>query len=77
MYGNHGKILQVDLSTGNVRQREFDENFTRKFMGGNGFMANLIYDHVPPDADPAGGDRRASASSSERTPTNTSIPSRG
>ncbi|MBU4121316.1 MAG: aldehyde ferredoxin oxidoreductase family protein [Proteobacteria bacterium] len=54
MYGNHGKILQVDLSTGNIRQSEFDENFTRKFMGGNGFVAKLIYDHVPPDADPAG-----------------------
>ena len=52
MNGNHGKILHVDLSTGNLKQVGFAEEFARAFRGGNGFAAKLIYDHVPPEVHP-------------------------
>jgi len=54
MHGHHGRILMVDLATGKMSQKEFDEAFARKFLGGNGFAAKLIHDHVPSDADPLG-----------------------
>jgi len=54
MYGNNGKILRIDLSTGEVTEEQYDEAFVRMFLGGNGLAAKLIYDAVPSHADPFG-----------------------
>jgi aldehyde:ferredoxin oxidoreductase len=54
MYGYFGNIAKVDLSTGSIVTETFDEAFARKFLGGNGFVAKLMYDNVPLDADPLG-----------------------
>ena len=54
MYGHNGKILKVNLSTGSIEEESYDEPLARLFLGGNGFAAKLIYDIVPPDADPLG-----------------------
>lgn len=51
LFGNHGRILDVDLTKGTLRPVEFDESFFRKFVGGNGLAAKLIHDHVPPGTD--------------------------
>lgn len=51
MYGNHGCILKVDLSTREVATERFAEDFARLFLGGNGLAAKLIYDTVPSDVD--------------------------
>ena len=51
MYGNHGCILKVDLSTREVATESYDEEFARLFLGGNGLAAKLIYDTVPSDVD--------------------------
>jgi len=47
MYGHHGSIIKIDLSTGKVRKESYDENFAKKFLGGNGLAAKLIHDMVP------------------------------
>jgi aldehyde:ferredoxin oxidoreductase len=52
MFGYSGRILKIDVSSGETKIDSFDEQFARKFLGGNGFAAKLIYDHVPPEADP-------------------------
>ena len=52
MRGYGGKILHVDLSSGEVTKRELDDGFARKYVGGNGFGARLLYDHVKPKANP-------------------------
>jgi aldehyde:ferredoxin oxidoreductase len=52
VYGNRGKIIHVDLSSGRTDQETFTDDFSRKFIGGNGFAAKLISDHVPADIDP-------------------------
>ena len=52
MNGYMGIILKVNLTSGEIRREEFDEQFARMFLGGNGFAAKIIYDTVPPDTDP-------------------------
>ena len=56
MFGHHGSILKVNLGTGQIDREQFDEAFARKFLGGNGLAAKLIYDNVPAGADPLGPD---------------------
>ncbi|MEF8869193.1 MAG: aldehyde ferredoxin oxidoreductase N-terminal domain-containing protein, partial [Haloarculaceae archaeon] len=50
VYG--GEILHVDLGTGETRTEAIDEADARRFLGGNGFAAKLIHEHVPAEADP-------------------------
>ncbi|GAK55564.1 aldehyde ferredoxin oxidoreductase [Candidatus Vecturithrix granuli] len=52
MYGYIGTILFVNLTTGDIRREAFDEAFVRKFLGGNGFAAKIIYDTVAAEVDP-------------------------
>jgi len=54
VYGYMGRILRVDLSTGKIKQETFDQAFARSYIGGNGFIAKLIFDGVPAGADPLG-----------------------
>ena len=52
MFGHCGKILRVNLSSAEILVEKYTDDFARAFLGGNGFAAKLIYDHVPADADP-------------------------
>ena len=54
MYGYAGKILDVDLSTGEIRERPIEEDWPQKYLGGLGFNARLLFDAIPPGADPLG-----------------------
>ena len=54
MYAYTGRILKVDLSTGKCEQETFDQTFARSYIGGNGFVAKLIFDGVPAGANPLG-----------------------
>ena len=54
MFGNHGRILKVDLSSGEVTIEIRDEAYYRMFLGGNGLCASLIHESVSQDADPLG-----------------------
>ena len=56
MYGYCGNIVKVNLSTGSIVTETFGEDFARKYLGGNGFVAKLIYDNVPQDVDPLGAE---------------------
>lgn len=52
--GYAGKMLLVNLSDGKVEDIPVDENLARRFLGGYGFGAKMIYDLVPPKIDPLG-----------------------
>ena len=52
MFGHQGKILRVNLSTGEIKVESYQDEFARMFLGGNGMAAKLIYDSVPPGTDP-------------------------
>jgi aldehyde:ferredoxin oxidoreductase len=50
----NGKMLNVDLSSGQTRREEFPDEFYRKYIGGYGIGARLMLDRVPVGADPLG-----------------------
>jgi aldehyde:ferredoxin oxidoreductase len=54
--GYMGKILNVDLSTGQLSDEPLSEAMCRAFMGGYGIGAKILYDRMRPGADPLGPD---------------------
>lgn len=53
MFGWVGKILHIDLSTQNIWEEEFPVELGRKFLGGRGINAKLLWDIVKePGIDP-------------------------
>ena len=52
MDGYTGRIIHVDLGMQKFSIQNFDESFARKFLGGNGFAAKILYDGVKPGVDP-------------------------
>ncbi len=47
-----GEILHVHLATGETEREAIDPVDARRLLGGNGFAAKLVHDHVPSDAGP-------------------------
>jgi aldehyde:ferredoxin oxidoreductase len=52
MYGYRGRILHIDLGQQKFKIENFDEAFARKFLGGNGFAAKILYDGLQKGVDP-------------------------
>lgn len=48
------KALFVDLSTGKIEKKAITETLRRKFLGGRGIDAYIVYRNTPPGADPLG-----------------------
>ena len=47
MKGYAGKILRVNLSGGRMSKEEIPEEMMRKFLGGRGFAAKILWDELP------------------------------
>ncbi len=52
MEGWTNKILDIDLSTGEIWKRDLDPNLAKLFLGGRGLGARLLWDLVGPEVDP-------------------------
>ncbi|HNU62350.1 MAG TPA: aldehyde ferredoxin oxidoreductase N-terminal domain-containing protein, partial [Methanofastidiosum sp.] len=52
VYGYAGKILHIDLTTGKIEVETPNEDFYRKWLGGNGFIIKYLYDEVKKGIDP-------------------------
>jgi aldehyde:ferredoxin oxidoreductase len=52
MYGFHGRVLQIDLTSGKSSWRELEEVRLRAFLGGLGLGTSLLYDYAPPGVEP-------------------------
>jgi aldehyde:ferredoxin oxidoreductase len=52
MHGYAGRILRIDLNKQKFTAQNFDEAFARKYLGGNGFAAQILYDGLKPGIDP-------------------------
>jgi aldehyde:ferredoxin oxidoreductase len=50
--GYMGKILNVDLSNQTLIQEPLDERLCRRYVGGYGVGARLLYDRIPAGVDP-------------------------
>ena len=53
-YGYNGKILHVDLTTGELTVEEPTESFYRKYLGGSAMGMHYILREMPQGADPLG-----------------------
>lgn len=47
-----GKILEVDLSSGKISERVVKEDLLKKFLGGSGLAAKILYDEADLSLDP-------------------------
>jgi aldehyde:ferredoxin oxidoreductase len=56
--GYAGQILYVDLDRARAHTQPLDPELARQYLGGRGFVAKLLWDHVPPGADPLGPENR-------------------
>lgn len=54
--GYNGKMLSVNLSTGEVRTEEIADSMYRRYLGGYGIGARMALDRIPKGADPLGPD---------------------
>ena len=52
----NGRILNVNLTTGEIDVEELPESMYRELLGGYGLGARLLFDRVPADAEPLGPD---------------------
>ena len=52
MYGFHGRLLQIDLTSGQSSSRELEESRLRAFLGGLGLGTSLLYDYAPAGVEP-------------------------
>ena len=52
--GYMGRLLFVDLSTGEIREEAPDARLYRDFMGGYGLGARILYSRQPGGVDPLG-----------------------
>ncbi|HDI42450.1 MAG TPA: aldehyde:ferredoxin oxidoreductase [Candidatus Bathyarchaeota archaeon] len=52
----NGRLLEVDLSRGRTTVRRLEEGFLRRYIGGKGFAARILYDELGAGVDPLGED---------------------
>ncbi len=55
-HGFMGKILWVDLSQGTTTEEPLDEKIARKYLGGYGLGAHILFNKQKPGVDPLGPD---------------------
>lgn len=54
--GFMGRLLLVDLSTGQMQEESVDERLYEQYLAGTGLAAHLLYKMIPAGADPLGPD---------------------
>jgi aldehyde:ferredoxin oxidoreductase len=52
MYGFHGRLLHINLSTGESSSLDLDQARLRAFLGGIGLGTSLLYEYAPVGIDP-------------------------
>ncbi|MEW6662137.1 MAG: aldehyde ferredoxin oxidoreductase family protein [Bacillota bacterium] len=52
--GYTGKYLDINLETGTIDKKNLDENMTKQFIGGGGFIARILWEELSSDTDPLG-----------------------
>lgn len=56
MNGYTGRLLDVDLSTGNIKEEPLNAKYAARYIGGAGLAARMLYDAINADTDPLGPD---------------------
>ncbi len=58
MKGYNGRILRVNLTTGELRDEKPPENFYKLYLGGRGFIVQTLLSEVPRGIDPLGPENK-------------------
>jgi aldehyde:ferredoxin oxidoreductase len=58
MKGYNGKLLRVNLENGHCLSEQVDETRARKFIGGSGYAADILYRELKAGIDPLGSDNK-------------------
>ncbi len=51
-YGYSGKVLEINLTTGKISERQVPDEYYRKYLGGSGVAAKILYDEFDYTVDP-------------------------
>ncbi|MGA1841426.1 MAG: aldehyde ferredoxin oxidoreductase family protein [bacterium] len=54
--GYHYRVLYINLSTGKPSVLKFDDDFAIQYIGGRGFGAKFLWDHLKPGLEPLSAD---------------------
>lgn len=52
LYGYFGKQLRISLNSKEIFKENIDASILRKYLGGVGYAARLLYDEIPKDTNP-------------------------
>ncbi len=52
MSGYWKKLLEIDLTSGEIEEKELSDEFLRDYIGGAGFTTKIIFDELEPEIDP-------------------------
>jgi len=55
-YGYMGRLLRIDLTSGESIEQPIDDELARSYIGGSGLAARILYDETTPQTDPLGPD---------------------
>ena len=58
LYGYAGKLLRIDLTEGKISTEEIEPEILKKFLGGVGYAAKLLYEEIPAGIDPLGPENK-------------------
>jgi aldehyde:ferredoxin oxidoreductase len=58
LYGYYGKQLRVSLNTGEIKTEEIDIEVLKKYIGGVGYGAHVLYDELEKGVDPLSPDNK-------------------
>ncbi|USH00798.1 aldehyde ferredoxin oxidoreductase family protein [Thermococcus argininiproducens] len=58
MYGNWGKYIRVNLSTGEIKVESWDEEIAKKWLGSRGLGIYLLLKEMDPTVDPLSPDNK-------------------
>ena len=75
MFGYHGKLLRVDLSSRKIEIEGLDESAIKKYIGGVGLGAKILYEETGPDTQPLSPDNMLIAATGPYSAT--SVPTSG
>ena len=70
LYGYFGKQLRVSLSTGEIKSENIDVDILRKYIGGVGYGARVLYDELEKGIDPLSPDNKIIFATSPLTANN-------
>jgi aldehyde:ferredoxin oxidoreductase len=58
MFGYMGKILRINLTKEKIADEPLEEGIARKFIGGRGLGAYILFNELKPGIDPLGPENK-------------------